>query len=247
MFPTTKPSNSSSFSFVQSNSVQSQFNALTNDRETFRREKEIAIQNQQLSQFHLQQLKKEQVECLADIRKTQEELGDLTRKQTLLKQEQARLSRVMDSERKALENCALHTKNLYNKEYVLTSQYCKDMDLHNDETADAQQRLINKKVHKFLSVESVEAVVLGKLPDKMNVDDRNPFSFGESFELMKEAKGTWEQEIGRYYHTKAKYEDMESASGTRTGDLATPGQVDLGNVMQSQQMDLFYGETNTTE
>jgi chromosome segregation ATPase len=238
MFPKQNPS------FVQANSVQSQFTALTNDRDKFRREKEAAERDHQRAQHRLQQLKAEQVDLMNEIRKAQEELGDLTRKQTMLKQEQARLDRVVECERKALENCAFHTKNLVKKEQGLTKKYCIEMGMLNDETADLFHRQVNKKMQAFLSVESIEAVVVEKLPDDVNRD-----AFNEGFELMKEAKAMWERELASYHRIKATLDELKAASkqtATPPGEIGGVGETHH-NVMHSQQMDLFYGPEANAE
>ena len=109
-----------SASYVQPNSVQSQFAALTRDRERFRQEMQAAERDSKRAQERLQSLKKEQVSLLAKIQTSQEGLGDLSRKHAMLKQETARLKRVMKTERQALQDCANHTAGLVKKEEEAT-------------------------------------------------------------------------------------------------------------------------------
>jgi hypothetical protein len=163
----------------------------------------------------------------------------------MLKHEQARLGRVMECERKGLEDCAVHTKNLAKKEEDLTKKYFTELGMLNDETADLLQRQINKRTIKLLSVESVEAVFIDKLPWEAHNEKE---SFYEGFDLMKEANANWEALLTRYHNLKGKLEKAESVSGQNS----TIGNVEGGRpyggdeMMHSQNhMDLFYGTADT--
>ena len=218
--------------FVQTNSVQSQFTALTNDKERFRREKEAAEKNHRAAQHRLQQLKTEQIEIMGKIRKAQGLLGDLNRKTTMLKQEEARLGRVMECERKSLESCATHTKNLDTKEKSLVKKYCAEMNRLCEETAGHLERQENASLTKFLSVESVEAVVLNKLAKAHNTNT-NGEAFNEEFELMKQGKVNLDKEISHFHKVKANLEELRAASKEAAAMTSTSS--------NSQQMELFYG------
>jgi hypothetical protein len=211
--------------FVQANSVSSQFSALTRDQEKFRIEKEAAERDHLAAQNRLQQLKAEQVGCLTKIRTAQEELGNLTRKQTMLHQEKARLGRVTECERKALEDCALHTKSLVKRENDLKKKYCLELGLLNDETADLLQRQVHKELVSLLSLESVGSVILPKLPNDVNKE-----AFDESFGLMKEARTMSGREASRHQLLKANIRELQ-ATCTQT----------------QHNMNLFYGPEADTE
>jgi hypothetical protein len=228
-------------SLVQANSVQSQFTALTNDRDKFQREKETAERDHRQTQERLQHFKREHIDLLTKIRTAQEESGNLSRKQSMLNHEQARLGRVMECERNGLEDCAVHTKNLAKKEEDLTKLYCTELGTLNDETADLLQRQINKRTIKLLSVESVEAVFIDKLPWEAHNEKE---AFYEGFDLMKEAKAKWEALLTRYHNLKATLEKVESVPGQNS----TIGNVDGGRlsvgdgmILSQNHMDLFYG------
>ena len=120
----------------------------------------------------------------------------------------------------------------------MTKKYCIEMGMLNDETADLLHRQVNKKMQIFLSVESIEAVVVEKLPENVNRD-----AFNEGFELMKEAKAMWERELASHHRIKAALDELKAASKqteTPPGGLGGVGKTHY-DIMHSQQMDLFYG------
>jgi hypothetical protein len=226
--------------YVQSNSVQSQFTALSREREIFHRAKEEADADHKRTQARLQQLKGGQTSLMTQIRGIQEELGTLTRKQALLKQEQARVDRVLKGERKALEDCALHTQGLEQQERGRTKHYCRELGELNDETANLLQRQLNARTEALLSVESVEDVVLtDKIPQSVNEDD-----FLSKMALMKEAKVIWERSLDRYNKVSSTTQSaVEGQGGHAVVDSMDTGENvnDSGANPVSQQMDLFYG------
>ena len=226
---------------VQSNSVQSQFTALTLDRDKFRREKEAAEREQKRANDRLQQLKAAQIDYMSKIRMAQEELGDLTRKETMLNQEQVRLGRVQENERKALESCAVHTENLLTKERELTEKYCAEIDGHNDETASLLEQQRQKNLQRLLSLESVEAEILGKIPDSI---DRE--SFDESFNHLKEGTEILKRERKNFDCLKLKVQKHKAVAAGKTSALQSEqGDTEAASNhfggSHSEQMDLFYG------
>ena len=133
-------------SFVQAKSVQSQFAILTRDRDKFRHEMEAAERNRLLAQENLQKLKAEQMNLMKNIRTVQEELGNLTKKQNMLQKEKERLGRVTGCERKALEDCALHSNTISQQEKELKRKYLDELDSLNDENSDLLKRELYKKL-----------------------------------------------------------------------------------------------------
>lgn len=85
-------------SLSQANSVQSQFVALSRDKEKFHKQIFSAERDSKRAQERLQSLKAEQVSLMTKIQKTQEELGILSRKQAILKDQSARVQQTMKLE-----------------------------------------------------------------------------------------------------------------------------------------------------
>lgn len=220
---------------MQANSVQSQFAALTRDRDTFQAEQEAAERESMRAQERLQRLKQEQVDLMTKIQMAQESLGDLSRKQTMLKQEKARLHRVTESERNALEDCAGHTTKLAQQEQAMTKKYITELGkLNGDVSSDLDKQIIGK-VLKYVSVESVENVVAANFP----AATANKQVFDDKFGRMKRTQEMLQEELDRYQKAKAEFNKIEKILAHQQ-DKSTAAAGEL-YYRASPHLDIFYG------
>jgi hypothetical protein len=226
--------------YVQANSVQSQFAALTRDRDTFQAEQEAAERESMRAQEHLQRLKQEQVALMTKIQMAQESLGDLSRKQAMLKQEKARLHRVTESERKALEDCAGHTTKLAQQEQEMTREYITELGKLNGDVASDLEKQIIGKVLKYVSVESVENVVAANFP----AATANKQVFDDKFGRMKRIQEMLQEELDRYQKAKAEYNEIEKMLAHQQ-DTSTAAAGE--GYRASPHIDIFYGQEGTNE
>ena len=222
-----------SASYVQPNSVQSQFAALTRDRERFRQEMQAAERDSKRALERLQSLKKEQVSLMAKIQTSQEGLGDLSRKHAMLKQETARLKRVMKTERQALQDCANHTAGLVKKEEEATKKFCLEIASLNDETASFLHKQVVDKMVKFVSIESVETILTGNLPANANKE-----VFEEKLARMKSA-------FARYQNASKNPPEMGYPI-LQNNDQTQKAAFQAGSTTQ-RHLDIFYGPESSNE
>jgi chromosome segregation ATPase len=245
-------------SLVQTNSVQSQFVALSRDRDNFRHAMEAAERDRRMAENQLQHLKSTTLDLQREIRSAQEELGTVSRKQHLVKQEQARLQRVLELERKALEDCARHANSMVEQEVQRKKAYCSQLEPLNDNLADILDREAGSRFSMLLNVESVEAVWNTiQIPESV---DRQALE--EGYDLLKEACNKSEQEEQRNSRCAAKlaevrargkqmhpeitdWDDKEKLS-SRKEDFSHSMLNDNHNEPlekdpQHQHMDFFYG------
>jgi chromosome segregation ATPase len=193
-------------SLVQTNSVQSQFVALSRDRDNFRHAMEAAERDRRMAESQLQQLKSTTLDLQREIRSAQEELGTVSRKQHLVKQEQARLQRVLELERKALEDCARHANSMVEQEVQRKKAYCSQLEPLNDNLADVLDREAGSRFSMLLNVESVEAV-WNKIPIPESVDRQ---ALEEGYDLLKEARDKSEREEQRRSRCATKLEEVRA-------------------------------------
>jgi hypothetical protein len=252
----------SSSSLVQANSVQSQFAALSNDRDRFRNEQAHAERERLNAERQLQQLKSTQRSLQDGTRSAQGELGSLTQKRTYLEQEKARLGRVLGCERKALEGCARHVNSMSEEEDKKKKLYCTEMEPLNDGLARQLAWEYGHSVRKYLSVECLEEVVLNdnKFHDPNAVTaDINVFgnALKESLDLMQEEKDKSEHEDECYHRCKVNLAELRARAQQQTKDVdccwvekeniwgqqdfSTGNQCDEDTNPQDHHMELFYG------
>jgi hypothetical protein len=252
----------SSSSLVQANSVQSQFAALSNDRDRFRNEQAHAERERLNTERQLHQLKVTQRSLQDGTRSAQGELGSLTQKRTYLEQEKARLGRVLGCERKALEGCARHVNSMSEQEDKKKKLYCTEMEPLNDGLARELARDYGLSVWKYLSVECLQEVVLddNKFHDpNLTADSSVGNALKEILDLMQEEKAKSEHEDECYHRCKMKLAELRArAQQTNDGgttmdcwadkeniwgqqDFSSGNHCDKDTNPQDHHMTLFYG------
>ncbi|CAJ1953727.1 unnamed protein product [Cylindrotheca closterium] len=210
--------------YVQANSVQSQFAALTKDRDKFQNEKDDAERESKRAQERLRRLKQEQVALLTKNQACQECLGTLSRKQTMLQQEENRLRMVTQSERKALEACAAHTSKLVKQEKEMTKKFTSDMGKANGEAARLLGQQLIDKIVKNVSVDSVKAVVSNSTMST---------SCKVKLEQMKLVQQKLGSECARYEEVKDEFRRSNTSCNGMPSGGATTTQAE-------SQMEIFY-------
>ena len=150
------PTHASSASTTTS-SVHSQFAALSRDRDQFQKQLESVQKQYASGQTQLQQLTAQQEELVGKIRIEQERLGTLTRQQDLLQSEQARLNRVLQNERQALQQCADHLRDTHSKHQETLQTYCRESDpIHLQSVSLLQQQLAQQELLPLVSAASLQ-------------------------------------------------------------------------------------------
>lgn len=218
--------NATSSNFVQSHSVTSQFNALSVDREKFRNAKLAAQSSCEQVQKAVRELKHEQSSLLTRMRTEQEVLGNLTRKHDMVGTEKARLLRILDCERKALETCAKHSRTLTEAADIATLKYATEMEEASSEVAGYLQREVHHGIISLLSVDSVQTVVAPKLPSDVRIRQ----AFLEAFEHLKNGEQELNDQVVRH-----------SILTTSLQSCGPESYTDSEN-----QMELFYGVGDST-
>jgi chromosome segregation ATPase len=245
-------------SLVQTNSVQSQFATLSRDRDNFRHAMEAAERDRRMAESQLQHLKSTTLDLQREIRSAQEDLGTVSRKQHLVKQEQSRLQRVLELERKALEDCARHANSMVEQEVQRKKAYCSQLEPLNDKLANVLDREAGSSFSLLLNVESVEAV-WNKIQIPESVDRHQALE--EGYDLLKEARDKSEREEQRRSRYAAKLEEVRALAKQMHPEITDwddkeklSGKEDFSHLMindnhdepsekdaQHQHMDLFYG------
>ena len=150
------PTHASSAS-TSTSSVHSQFAALSRDRDQFQKQLESVQKQYASGQTQLQQLTAQQEELVGKIRVEQERLGTLTRQQDLLQSEQARLNRVLQNERQALQQCADHLRDTHSKHQETLRTYCRESDpIHLQSFSLLQQQLAQQELLPLVSAASLQ-------------------------------------------------------------------------------------------
>ena len=151
------PTHASSASTPTTSSVHSQFAALSRDRDQFQKQLESVQKQYASGQTQLQQLTAQQEELVGKIRVEQERLGTLTRQQDLLQSEQARLNRVLQNERQALQQCADHLRDTHSKHQETLQTYCRESDpIHLQSVSLLQQQLAQQELLPLVSAASLQ-------------------------------------------------------------------------------------------
>lgn len=223
---TSLPSLNSTAGYVQANSVQSQFAALTRDRDKFQNEKDDAEHESRRAQERLRRLKQEQVTLMSKIQTSQENLGTLSRKRSMFQQEENRLHMEMQSERKALEACAAQTTKLVNQEKQMTKKFVCDMGSVNGEAARLLGQQLVDKIVKNVSVNSVEAV--------MSDETMSP-SCKEKLEQMKILQEQEGSESVHYETAKTRIQRVVGPSNTQA-----TSQMEIFYSLNADRTDIFW-------
>jgi hypothetical protein len=185
---------------VQSTAVTSQFNALSMDRNNFQRAQNAARNKHEAIQARILELKMHRAAFLTKNRNEQEVLGTQSRMRDMLLQQKARLSRVIENERKALEACCKQSQSLQDTINQATLQYADDMAQVNDEVASTLHHESREKLRSLLSVESVEALVLPRRPAQLKA------AFAEAFQILQNARHCLDQVQAERVSLTTKYD-----------------------------------------
>lgn len=97
-------------SVIQSNSIQTQFTALSNQKETFVRERNLAQKELQQIQKDHQSIKTEHDRLIESSLQAKERLGQRMEKLTMFKEQEARILQLTENEFRAIHDCTNHSK-----------------------------------------------------------------------------------------------------------------------------------------
>ncbi|KAL3920161.1 MAG: hypothetical protein SGILL_003405 [Bacillariaceae sp.] len=145
---------------TQRSSIQDQFTSLTEERDKFNKEKELAENELVRVQAEYKQLKEEQEDFIKKNYEAQAELGIYSKKLVLLKDDETRLRRTVVNVTRAIQDCARHLKALEGKKEEADIKFINDMDPINIEVGMHLQKRTEKAIAKHISVRSVESVIL---------------------------------------------------------------------------------------
>jgi len=135
---------------------------------------------------------------------------------------------------------------LEKKKEDATKQYTAEMDPLNFELAALLERRIEKKTERYISIRSVEAIVLPEF-DKALQDKNKPQLFNqtknlyESIELLKAATGLRNENAARLGELQSA---LQQQSGVGVDIHAATGAFGADTNRGPKHMDLFYGPSN---
>ena len=104
-------------SFVQRNTVQNQFAALSADRNRFAQEVEEANNELKVVQKEHKAIKVGRDDLFKQNRQAQEILGETKARLGMLKERKARIAQMTENESRAIHNCANHSKTVRYKRF----------------------------------------------------------------------------------------------------------------------------------
>lgn len=113
-------------SLAQSNSVQSQFAALTRDRDALRHAMEAVNRDRRNVEKYLQELHESHRKLTEQVRVAQGNLGKVNGQRSLWQEERARLKRQMEQERCALENAILEVEECEKEAKQRQQTFCQE-------------------------------------------------------------------------------------------------------------------------
>lgn len=173
-------------------SMTAQFVTLNNELDRFKDEKDKKEKTTSAKQHRREQLHKEQSELLQKNRMAQAYLGEKSKKLKLLTDKKARLTKLIELESRALQDCANHTMTLDTKERQAKDQHNAELTAVNEETEKVLLYRFNQAPLQRLSVRSVHTVVLPKLTQKP------PVKFQESVQYLTETALDRRQAANQY-------------------------------------------------
>eukprot|EP00536_Pseudo-nitzschia_multiseries_P013858 jgi/Psemu1/291109/fgenesh1_pg.624_\ len=247
--PTTPGDTRSGISLIQSGSIQNQFTALSNQKENFARERNLAQKELEQIQKDQQSIKTEHDSLVESSRQAKEKLGQGMEKLTMLKEQEARILQLTENEFRAIENCTHHSKMLEHKKEEASKKYTAEMDPLNLELATLLEGRVHKKTERCISLRSIQAVVLPEIY-RATKDQNRPQLLNEkenlfnSIQYLKEATTERERIIAhlRGLHG-AVNNGLHTLDGDRTTSTGDEFEADT-NGQSPMHMDLFYGSSN---
>jgi len=228
-------------SLIQSNSIQTQFTTLSNQRDNFIREREVAERELKQLQGDHQSIKMEHVAIIESNRRAKEDLGQKMEKLAMLKEEESRLSRLTENESNAIHDCTKHLKVLEKKRCDESKRHTAEMEPLNFELAALLERRIEKKTKRCITVRSIEKVIIPEF-DRAMVDKNKPQllnkrdSLYESMELLKSASEQRKNYIS-ILSDLARAQQQQRNVEIRAGNSAIGNDKSIG----PNHVDLFYG------
>jgi DNA repair exonuclease SbcCD ATPase subunit len=220
---------------IQSNSVQNQFTSLSNDRDKFRNEREAAENELEVVTAVYRELKKENDDLAKNKNfHAKAELGEQSKKLRMLQEEQDRIKRLIENESRALVECTKRIKALETKKEDAKKKLVVDLSPINSEIHSLLLRRLQKKVTRFISVKTVEEVVVPKLFQ----GDSNaiPKGFKTTIEKLKNETSSRDEAILQL----RKRTETIRRNGMNINDIVNRAQR-YGNEDVPKHMDLFYG------
>ena len=169
---------------VESHSVQSQFAALTRDRDRLRWEVEAADRQRRQQEGVLTELRSLQGSLSQKLQTAHASLGAFQKQKALLEKERVRLSNMLVQEREELQEAANKLQLLVETEKHSKEAYLKEMNEWNQELEQLLEQAENAEWKRLISSETIEMVTV--------VD-------------MEEAKTLWQEAVDMKAHEEKVY------------------------------------------
>jgi chromosome segregation ATPase len=174
---------------IDPNSVQSQFQSLTRERDALRHEATVADRNRRGEEEAFAKFRSMEADLTEKLRVAHAILGAETKKRQLLRGEEARLKRVMDTDRSAILELSNTLKDLQDEDRARKLVFIREMDSLNDELDSSLRQHEEWGLMKLVTEESVQAII--DSISTANEDEEEKISTGEnlkeSLELLLEA------------------------------------------------------------
>lgn len=146
---------------VESHSVQSQFAALTRDRDRLRWEVEAADRQRRQQEGLLGELHNLQTSLSQQIQTAHSSLGTFQKQKTLLENEKARLSTMLHKEREELHACQNKLQRLTETQKHSKETYLQEMHEWNEELEQLLTQAEEKEWKRVISSQTIDMVPVG--------------------------------------------------------------------------------------
>ena len=173
-------SNQAASRVVESHSVQSQFSALTRDRDRLRWEVEAADRQRRQQEGRVGELRTMQASLSQQLQAAHAALGTFQKQETLLKQEKARLSTMLSKEREELLDSQTKLQTLLDTQQRSKESFLEEMAEWNDELEQLLTQAQEQEWKRLISSETIAMIPSSNTSVDMSV-----------------AKNTWEEAISK--------------------------------------------------
>ena len=151
-------SNQAASRVVESHSVQSQFSALTRDRDRLRWEVEAADRQRRQQEGHVGELRTLQASLSQQLQAAHASLGTFQKQEKLLNQEKARLSTMLSKEREELLDSQTKLQTLLDTQQHSKESFLEEMAEWNDELEQLLTQAEEQEWKRLISSETIAMV-----------------------------------------------------------------------------------------
>lgn len=223
---------------VDQNSVQSQFTALERDREVLRNATNAAERDRRHEEETLRNLRATESALADKLRVAHAALGTETKKRQLLREEEARLRKVLEDDRRAIVELTRQLEGLEEEDRARKAAFVKEMDALNDELESELRQYEERKWMKIITVESVELLIQEQATspsssaanDSSDSHDNQAQKLNDALELLKEATSKFNHEVETKQTLEGKVRALRSKALQCQGSASDEGGEPLNEI-----------------